>query len=359
MQALLGKSREELKDYLTSVGEPGYRAQQLEKWLYQNVPFEEMSNLPAPLREKLRSEAEEGYLKLIEKAEAKDGTVKYLFQLADGNTVETVYLPKDYGNSICISSQVGCAMGCKFCASTQNGLVRNLTAGEMLAQITAVNADQGEEKRVNHIVVMGMGEPLANLDNLLSFLRSASSPDGLGISQRSITVSTCGLIPAMQKLADEKLQITLAVSLHSALQKEREKIMPAAKGNPLPDLVKTARGYFDKTGRRITFEYALIEGVNDRREDLDALQKLLGGFPAHVNIIPLNSWSEMHAPSQRRVYAFAEELERRGIGATVRRSMGSEIEGACGQLRQRRLDKSAEDVANSGNTAAELQGTVK
>lgn len=342
MQTLLGRDEKDLKEYLTSIGEPGYRAGQLRNWLFQNVPFEEMSNLPSALREKLRRDASEGYLKLLEKTGAQDGTAKYLFELSDGHTVETVFLPKSYGSSVCVSSQVGCAMGCAFCASTGNGLVRNLTAAEMLAQVTAVGADQRTEKPVRHIVVMGMGEPLANIENLLSFIRSACADDGLGISQRSVTVSTCGLIPGIRALADEKLQITLAISLHSAIQKEREKIMPSAKGNPLPELIQAARMYFEKTGRRVTFEYALIAGVNDRQEDLDALTHLLSGFPCHVNVIPLNDWSNLHAPPRRSVHAFASSLERRGIKATVRRSMGSEIEGACGQLRQRRLDDAKE-----------------
>ncbi|MBD5560878.1 MAG: 23S rRNA (adenine(2503)-C(2))-methyltransferase RlmN [Clostridia bacterium] len=337
MQTLLGKNPQELKESLTQMGEPGYRAGQLSKWLYQNVPFESMSDLPASLREKLRRETSEGYLKMLEKRTAADGTTKYLFELPDGNTVETVFLPKEYGNSVCVSSQVGCAMGCRFCASTKDGLVRNLSAGEMLAQITAVAADQRDAGRIGNVVVMGMGEPLANEENLVRFVRLASSPEGLGISQRALTVSTCGLIPAIRRLAEEDLQITLAVSLHSARQDEREKLMPSARANPLPELIQAAREYFEKTGRRVTFEYALIDGVNDTDADLDALTDLLGGFPCHVNIIPLNASGSLAAPSKRRVYAFAEALGRRGISATVRRSMGSDIEGACGQLRQRRL----------------------
>lgn len=336
MQTLLGSDHRQLASYLADLGEPAYRAGQIEKWLYQNVPFEDMSNLPAGLRSRLRDEASEGYLRMLERRSSEDGTTKYLFALADGNTVETVFLPKEYGNSVCVSSQVGCAMGCRFCASTKDGLVRNLDAGEMLAQVTAVAADQRAAGRIGNIVVMGMGEPLANMDNLVRFVRLASAPEGLGISQRAITVSTCGLTEQIRKLANEDLQITLAVSLHSARQDEREKLMPSARGNPLPDLVAAARDYFDRTGRRITFEYALIEGVNDTDADLEALSSLLQGFPCHVNVIPLNASGSLAAPSRRRVHAFAEALGRRGISATVRRSMGSDIEGACGQLRQRR-----------------------
>lgn len=337
MQTLLGSDQQELKQFFSSLGEPAFRAGQVEKWLYQNVPFEQMSNLPMSLRGRLRSEADEGFVRQLDRRSSADGTTKYLFELRDGNTVETVYLPKEYGNSVCVSSQVGCAMGCRFCASTKGGLVRNLSAGEMLAQITAVAADQRENGRIGNIVVMGMGEPLANQENLVKFIRLASSPDGLGISQRSITVSTCGLIPKIGELAEEDLQITLAVSLHSARQEEREKLMPSARSNRLPELIEAAREYFQKTGRRVTFEYALIDGVNDTDADLEALTKLLSGFPCHVNIIPLNPSGELAAPSKRRVYAFADALEKRGISATVRRSMGSDIEGACGQLRQRSL----------------------
>lgn len=339
MQTLLGSNQDELKQYMSELGEPGYRAGQIGRWLYQNVPFEEMSDLPLALREKLRQNADEGYVHQLEKRSSADGTTKYLFELADGNTIETVFLPKEYGNSVCVSSQVGCAMGCRFCASTKGGLVRNLTAGEMLAQITAVAADQKAAGRIGNIVVMGMGEPLANEENLVRFIRLASSPQGLGISQRSITVSTCGLIPKIGELADEDLQITLAISLHSARQAEREKLMPSAKGNPLPELIRAASEYFDRTGRRVTFEYALIEGVNDTDADLQALTELLSGLPCHVNIIPLNATGELAAPSKRRVYAFASALEQRGVPATVRRSMGNDIEGACGQLRQRTLRK--------------------
>lgn len=338
MQTLLGSNQQELNSYFAALGEPAFRAGQVAKWLYQNVPFEQMSNLPAALREKLRRETDEGYLRELDRRVSADGTTKYLFELADGNTVETVFLPKEYGNSVCVSSQVGCAMGCRFCASTKGGLVRNLTAGEMLAQVTAVAYDQKKNGRIGNIVVMGMGEPLANEANLVRFVRLASAPDGLGISQRAITVSTCGLVPRIRELADEKLQITLAVSLHSARQDAREELMPSARSNKLPELIAAAKEYFTKTGRRVTFEYALIDGVNDTEADLDALTELLSGFPCHVNIIPLNASGPLSAPSRRRVHGFAEALERRGIGATVRRSMGGDIEGACGQLRQRSLE---------------------
>lgn len=342
MKQLLGMTLEELQNELRSLGQPSYRAAQIQQWLYLNTPFEEMSNLPAALREELREKYEEGYAQIVEKKSGKDGTTKYLLELTDGNTIETVFLPYDYGNTLCVSTQVGCAMGCKFCASCKDGLIRDLTAGEMLSEVTAVSKDQGE--RVSRIVLMGMGEPLKNTDQVLRFLSLASDKDGLGIGRRNMTLSTCGVVDQMDRLAEESPQTTLAVSLHAPSQAKREKMMPSAKKYPIQDIVDAAERYFEKTGRRVTFEYALVRGVNDSEQDLRQLAKLLGPLHTHINIIPLNSYGDLKGPTRKQAYAFADRLTKLGVPATVRRTMGQDIEGACGQLRQRAASPEAEEA---------------
>lgn len=337
MEKLLGKTEHELRDALKALDQPAYRAAQVQQWLYQNTPFEEMSNLPLQLREKLRETCDEGYGKILDKrVSEEDGTTKYLIELSDGNTIETVFLPHEYGNTLCVSTQVGCAMGCKFCASCRDGLIRNLTAGEMLSEVTAVASDQNS--RVSRIVLMGMGEPLQNLDEVMKFIALANDPKGLGIGQRNITLSTCGVVDQMDRLAQMNPQITLAVSLHAPTQEKREKIMPSAKKYEIHEIVDAAQRYFETTGRRVTFEYALICGVNDTEQDLAQLAQLLKPLHTHVNIIPLNSYGELHGPNKRAAYTFADKLTKMGVPATVRRSMGQDIEGACGQLRQRTMD---------------------
>lgn len=340
MKQLLGEDTAELREDLRALGQPAYRAAQVQRWLYEGVPFEEMTNLPKSLREKLRETYSEGYAKIREKKTSADGTTKYLLEFEGGSMAETVYLPYDYGSTICISTQIGCAMGCSFCASCKNGLERSLTAGEMLAQIIAANADQ--KKRVSRVVLMGMGEPLQNTDNVLWFLKLANSPDGLGIGQRNMTLSTCGITDQIDRLADENLQITLAVSLHAPDQLKREKLMPSAKKYRIDEIIDAAKRYFEKTGRRVTFEYALIHGVNDTEHDAAALARRLAPLNTHVNLIPLNSTGDMHGCSRQQAYAFADRLARHGVPATVRRSMGRDIEGACGQLRQRALQEEKE-----------------
>lgn len=337
MEQLLGKSTDELRDALRDLNQPAYRAAQLQQWLYQNTPFEQMTNLPASLRTELRDTYNEGYAQIIEKKSSKDGTVKYLLKLRDGNTIETVFLPYDYGNTLCISTQVGCAMGCSFCASCRDGLVRNLTAGEMLSEVTAVAADQGG--RISRIVLMGMGEPLHNIDEVLKFLSAASDPQGLGIGRRNITLSTCGIADGIDRLADESPQTTLAVSLHASAQDQREQIMPSAKKYKLEEIVEAAKRYFEKTGRRVTFEYALIRGVNDTEQDINRLARLLKPLQTHVNIIPLNSYRDLQGSTRKQAYSFADRLTKLGVPATVRRTMGQDIDGACGQLRQRITDE--------------------
>ncbi len=338
LNELMSLTAEELKSVLAALGEKPFRAKQIKKWLTLGVPFEGMTDLPLALREKLRASCGEGYLKLLEVRRAQDGTKKYLFELADGNTVETVYMPKDYGNSLCVSTQVGCAMGCAFCASGVGGLVRNLTAGEILAQVVAANADN-PDGRVGKIVLMGMGEPLDNYENVLRFIRLVNSEDGLNIGQRNISLSTCGLAEGMERLAGEGLQVTLSLSLHAATQQKRERVLPIAKKNPLAAVMRAAGHYFDKTGRRVIMEYALIDGFNDGEEDARALRELLFGMNCHVNLIALNGRGKLKAPPKRKVYAFCARLTELGLSATVRKSMGGEIEGACGQLRQRRIEQ--------------------
>ncbi len=266
-----------------------------------------------------------------------DGTMKYLFALPDGNMVESVRMKYKHGNSVCISSQAGCRMGCRFCASTLDGLARSLTPAEMLDQVYRIQEDIGE--RVSHVVVMGMGEPLDNYENLIKFLELLTDENGLHISQRNITVSTCGIIPNMRRLAREKLQITLAVSLHAATQEKRRELMPVANKYEIHELMEACREYFANTGRRVTFEYSLVSGVNDGAKDAVQLAGLLKGMNCHVNLIPVNPIRERDyvQSGSRAVVAFKDKLEKYGITVTVRREMGRDIDGACGQLRRRQI----------------------
>ncbi len=313
---------EEVSGMLEELGEKPYRARQLYQWMHQKLArgFGEMKNLPLDLREKLGNRFSYTDLKLVRMQEsAFDGTRKYLFELSDGNLVESVWMKYRHGNSVCVSSQVGCRMGCAFCASTIDGLERSLLPSEMLDQIYAITRDTGE--RVSNVVVMGIGEPLDNYENLLLFIRLLTDENGLHISQRNVTVSTCGLVPEMKRLADEKLQITLALSLHAAFE----------------ELMEACAYYFEKTGRRITFEYALVGGVNDAKEDAEALGGLCRKLNCHVNLIPVNPIKERGFVQSERdaILAFKNKLEKYGINVTIRREMGRDIDGACGQLRRR------------------------
>lgn len=328
----------ELEAWVVSVGEKKFRAKQLYQWMHVKLAdsVEAMGNIPGSLKEKIKNECTYTVLEQAAcQVSAQDGTRKYLFRLADGNMVESVLMRYKHGNSVCISSQVGCRMGCRFCASTLDGLVRNLTPAEMLEQIYRISADVGE--RVSNVVVMGTGEPLDNYENLLRFIRQLTDENGLNISQRNLTVSTCGLVPRMRQLAEEKLQITLALSLHASAQKKREELMPVAKSFEIHTLIDTCRYYFEQTGRRITLEYSLVAGVNDTKEDARELAGLLRGLNCHVNLIPVNPIKErsFEKPNQEAVIAFQNRLERCGINATVRRTLGSDIDGACGQLRRK------------------------
>ena len=341
---LKSMTQAELTEYLTSMGEKKYRAGQLWQWIHQKLAadFDEMTNLPGSLREKL---AQQCTLTTAEPVEIltsrEDGTQKYLFRLPDGNVIESVFLPYQHGNSVCISTQVGCRMGCAFCASTLNGLTRNLTAGEMLEEVYRIQRLTGQ--RVSHVVLMGAGEPLDNYDAVIRFLRILSSPEGLQISPRSITLSTCGLIPQMERLAGEKLPLTLAISLHASAQETREKLMPIAKRYEIHDLVRAAGAYFQETGRRITFEYSLVLGVNDSEEDAARLGQLLRNIPCHVNLIPVNPIKERNfrQSTQSGIRNFKNTLEKNGINVTIRREMERDIQGACGQLRRSYLEQNS------------------
>ena len=301
-----------------------------------------MRNLPAALREKLmQSDTAIGVSIIKTLVSQKDGTEKYLFSLRDGNVVEGVLMRYNYGNTLCISSQVGCRMGCRFCASTLEGRVRDMTAGEMLGEVVAVNRlhAQGDKRGVTNIVMMGSGEPLDNYDNVVRFLRLVSAPEGINISLRNVSVSTCGLADRMDDLARENLPITLSISLHAPTDEARRRIMPIANQYSIERLMKACRDYVDRVGRRIVFEYALIEGVNTSLEDADRLAELTRGLLCHVNLIPLNDVPErdLRAPGQKGIDAFQKRLESLHVSVTRRREMGADIEGACGQLRRKHL----------------------
>ncbi|MGI6001256.1 23S rRNA (adenine(2503)-C(2))-methyltransferase [Lachnoclostridium sp. An131] len=341
-------TREELREALLARGEKAFRADQVYSWMHERLAsgFCEMTNLSKALREALEEEYDYTNLEIVEVQRSRlDGTCKYLFRLADGNVIESVLMRYHHGNSVCISSQAGCRMGCRFCASTIGGLVRNLKASEMLDQIYRIQKDTGE--RVSNVVVMGTGEPLDNYENLLRFIRILSEEHGLHISQRNITVSTCGIAPRIRELADEDLSITLALSLHAATQEKREELMPIARKYQLPEVLEACAYYFKKTGRRLTFEYSLVGGVNDHPEDARRLAELARPVHSHVNLIPVNPVTERSfvQPDKKVIGNFKKELEKYGINVTIRREMGRDIDGACGQLRRRYLD-GAENAPN-------------
>ena len=329
---------EQLEQWAVEYGEKKFRAKQLYQWMHVKLVGdpEQMSNLSPAFRQKIRENCTFTVLKQVTMQEsALDGTRKYLFELEDHNMVESVLMRYKHGNSVCISSQVGCRMGCRFCASTLDGLVRNLTPAEMLEQIYRISADTGE--RVSNVVVMGTGEPLDNYDNLLTFIRMLTDENGLHISQRNLTVSTCGLVPRIRDLAKEGLQITLALSLHASNQEKRLELMPVAKSYDIHEAVDAMQDYFEETGRRVTFEYSLVAGVNDTEEDARELAELIHGINCHVNLIPVNPIKERDfvQPDGKSVQEFKNKLEKCRINVTIRREMGRDIDGACGQLRKR------------------------
>ena len=330
----------ELREFVTAMGESAFRAKQLMKWMHSGTPIEEMTNLSKDFRRRLAEEADYRLPKIEDKFVSEiDGTVKYLFSLNDGECVESVLMKYEHGNTLCVSSQAGCRMGCKFCASTLSGKVRDLTPSEILGQVALASRDSGE--RVDGIVMMGIGEPLDNYDNVIRFLQLVGDADGLGIGMRHISLSTCGVVPGIIKLADEGIPITLSVSLHAYDDEKRREIMPIARKYSISELLSACRYYFDKTGRRVSFEYTLISGKNDSIEDAAGLAKLLRcgmGVPCHVNLIMLNEVDEtgLRTVDRKSATKFADELIRLGQNATVRRRLGSDIDASCGQLRLRR-----------------------
>lgn len=327
---------EKLTGFVTGLGQPAFRAKQLFSWLHEKrvQEFSAMTNLPKSFLQQLEQQCTIETLRPLRKQCAKDGTVKYLFGLADGNSIETVLMRYSYGNSVCVSTQVGCRMGCRFCASTQGGRVRNLTAGEIANEIYAVMADTGE--RVSHIVLMGIGEPLDNFDNVMDFLSIISCPQGVNIGMRNISLSTCGFVPMMEKLAQKKLGLTLSVSLHAPTNEMRSSMMPVNDAYPLEKLIPACRAYQRATGRRISFEYSIARGVNDSEQTARKLAKLIEGMGAHVNLIPINpvDGSPYSAADAANVRRFQNTLLSLGVNATVRRRLGTEISAACGQLRR-------------------------
>lgn len=342
---LLNLSFEELKNKILDFGEKSFRAGQIFKALHLGLDFSEMTELSKTFREKLQTEYVAQPVRIIKHLESIDGTVKFLFALNDGNVIESVLMKYNHGYSLCVSTQVGCRMHCAFCASGLNGLIRNLEAGEILGEVIAANkflsGGLGEKRKVINIVLMGSGEPLDNYDNTIKFLRLVSAPEGINVSQRNISLSTSGLVPNMHKLAEENVSVNLTVSLHSPFDEERQKIMPIAKTYKISQIIDACVYYFNKTGRRYIFEYVLIKGENDTPRHADGLIKLLKGKPCHVNLIRLNEVkeNELKSSTDKEAYRFLGLLEKGGLSATVRRRMGEDIDGACGQLRQRYLDE--------------------
>ena len=327
----------ELSETLRAMGQPAFRAKQLYTWLHRGArSYGEMTNLPAALRERLEAEYPIAPPIVVRRQESqRDGTIKYLWQLSDGNCVETVLMRYHYGNTVCISTEVGCRMGCAFCASTIGGLVRRLEPFEMLDEVLFTQVDSGQS--ISHIVLMGIGEPLDNFDNVMRFLELVNSPEGMNISMRHISLSTCGLVPKIDELAKRKLQLTLSVSLHAPNDAIRNTIMPVNKAYPSEELLNACRRYYEATSRRISFEYAMIDGVNDTPEAAKELIRRLKGLPAHFNLIPLNHVEEspLKPSSKAAVALFQKLLEDAGIPATVRRTLGGDIDASCGQLRRK------------------------
>ena len=335
---LLSLTLPELEAEITALGYPKFRAKQIFEWMYKGAGFEEMSNLPQSMRAELTEKTSLNLPKIAKKLVSQlVGTAKYLFELSDGNYIESVLMRYKHGLSLCISSQVGCRMGCRFCASTIDGRVRDLLPSELLGQVIIASRDAGE--RVSHIVMMGIGEPLDNYDNVIRFLKLVNMPEGLGISYRNISVSTCGIVPRIDELANEGLPITLSISLHAPTDAQRSEIMPINNAYGVAHLLSACNSYFEKTGRRISFEYTLIEGKNDSRGEAEKLAAVLKKYmkcPIHVNLIPLNPVAERDFRTVDRQSAnrFAEILNSRGVNATVRRTLGPDINASCGQLRR-------------------------
>ena len=343
-QDIMLYSLDELKEYLNSIGEKPFRAKQIYEWLHQKLVecFDDMTNISNNLKEKLNNDFYIQSLEMVQVLTSKiDGTQKFLFRLNDGNVIESVLMRYKHGNSVCISTQVGCRMGCRFCASTLDGLVRNLKPSEMLEEIYYIQ--RYSKERVSNIVLMGSGEPMDNFDNVLAFVKTISDENGLHISQRNITISSCGLAEKIKELADSNVQVTLALSLHAADDETRKQLMPIAYKYSIREVLEACQYFFDKTGRRITFEYSLVAGVNDTKEEAAKLVHLIKGMNCHVNLIPVNPIKERDFKRSTKVNiaSFKGHLGKNGINATVRREMGSDIQGACGQLRKSFIEEEA------------------
>ena len=332
---------EELKQELANLGEKTFRAEQIFKWIFQEKvkSFDDMTNISLELREKLKKEYTICNFNILKKQESKDGTIKYLFDVLDGNAIETVLMSYHHGYSICVSSQIGCKMGCKFCASTGINFIRSLTSGEIVEQILAVEQDTGI--RISNVVFMGIGEPLDNYDNVINAIRIINNPKGLNIGDRHISISTSGLVPKIYKLAEENIPCTLSISLHATTNEKRSKMMPVNDAYPIEELIKACKDYIKKTNRRISFEYALAKDNNDNKEDAKELVHLLKGMLCHVNLIPINKIENgsFTKSSNENIMKFRDYLNEHGIVATIRRELGSDIDAACGQLRRKNLKK--------------------
>ena len=356
MDELAGMTREEITGWMKDRGYPAFRGKQVFSWIHRGADFDEMTNIPKDMREKLRAEAVAQPVSIrLQRESATDGTVKFLFALKDGNCVEGVLMRYKYGVSLCISTQVGCRMGCKFCASTLDGKVRDLTAGEMLGEILAANRfldAEGNGERVSHVVLMGSGEPLDNYGQVIRFLRLLREEDGIQLSLRNVSLSSCGIVPRIYDLAAEKLPVTLCISLHAPNDELRRKTMPVANTWSIQEILEACRHYIRETGRRVIFEYALVDGLNAGEAQASELADLLRGMQCHVNLIPLNEVKERHLKgvSEDTVSAFLKVLENRHISATRRRELGDDIEGACGQLRRKTIFESRSETRCESST---------
>ncbi|MEG2453678.1 MAG: 23S rRNA (adenine(2503)-C(2))-methyltransferase RlmN [Clostridia bacterium] len=338
MTSLLNFDIAELSEILKLLGEPSFRAKQIFKWLHSGADFSEMTNIPKTVIAKLQEEYVALGIEILQKLVSKDGTVKYLYKLQDGNIVEGVLMQYKYGNTLCVSTQAGCRMNCTFCASGIDGLIRNLTPSEILGQVVVANRDNGgdlKQRAVTNVVLMGSGEPLDNYDNVAKFLGLINNENGLNISERNISLSTSGLADKIYKLADDGFHITLTISLHAPNDEIRSSLMPVNKKYSISELLRACRYYFEKTGRRYIFEYALIDGKNDSLDNARELAVLLRGLPCHINLIRLNYVKERGLKASDNAVDFLEVLLNQNLSATIRRTMGSDIEGACGQLRRR------------------------
>lgn len=340
MKILQDLSLQELSEVVLKLGEKPYRAKQIFENLYLGKTLDEMTNVPKELKENLKKEFFDNPIQIVQVQKSADGTQKFAYKLCDGNIIEGVLMSYSYGNTLCVSTQVGCAMGCKFCASTLNGKARNLSSGEILGQILVVNKMLGgtaKKRQITNVVLMGSGEPLDNFENVSKFLLLATSKDGINISARNISLSTCGIVPKIKELSHLGLPIILTISLHAPNDEIRKTIMPIANTYSVKQIVDASKDYFKATGRRVIFEYALISGVNDSKECALSLSKLVKGFPSHVNLIPLNEVEErtLKSVTRKKAEEFLKELQKLGVSATIRRTIGEDIDGACGQLRNK------------------------